>query len=62
MDYQHIKSYMRSLFSCLEQVHQHKIIHRDVKPANFLYNLESQTGVLIDFGLAQLVLLMCNCR
>lgn len=29
------------------------IIHRDVKPANFLYDRFTATGVLCDFGLAQ---------
>lgn len=28
-------------------------MHRDVKPANFLFNPETQQGVLCDFGLAE---------
>lgn len=28
------------------------IYHRDVKPMNFLYNQNTKTGMIIDFGLA----------
>jgi hypothetical protein len=48
-----IKYYMKSLFTALEQLHKHKILHRDVKPNNFLYNCRKRTGYLIDFGLAE---------
>lgn len=44
---------MRDLFRSLKDIHQRGIIHRDVKPANFLYDYESETGVLVDFGLAE---------
>lgn len=48
-----IKYYMKSLFTALEHLHKHKILHRDVKPNNFLYNCRKRTGYLIDFGLAE---------
>lgn len=48
-----ISRYMFCMLSALEHVHKHGYIHRDVKPSNFLYNVAQQTGVLIDFGLAQ---------
>jgi len=48
-----IRSYMRALFVALEHVHANRIIHRDVKPGNFLFNPDTQTFVLVDFGLAQ---------
>ncbi|KAI8819660.1 kinase-like domain-containing protein [Fimicolochytrium jonesii] len=48
-----IRDYMRALLSGLEHIHKYRIIHRDVKPSNFLYNLKMRTGVLCDFGLAQ---------
>ena len=49
----HIKIYFRSLFTALAAVHKHGIIHRDIKPTNFLYDTERKQGVLVDFGLAE---------
>jgi len=48
-----IRDYMRALFESLQHLHRHHIIHRDVKPGNFLYNPKTNTFVLVDFGLAQ---------
>ena len=49
-----IACYMRSLFISLAHLHAHNIIHRDVKPSNFLYAPEAGgRAVLLDFGLAQ---------
>jgi cell division control protein 7 len=49
-----IASYMRSLFIALAHLHAHGIIHRDVKPSNFLYASENGgRAILLDFGLAQ---------
>ena len=49
-----IACYMRSLFVSLAHLHHHGIIHRDVKPSNFLYAPENGgRAVLLDFGLAQ---------
>jgi serine/threonine protein kinase len=55
MSLEDIKCYLRSLFDALAHVHAHGIIHRDVKPSNFLYDVKKRKGVLVDFGLAQVI-------
>jgi cell division control protein 7 len=45
--------YFRSLFLALAAVHKQGILHRDIKPTNFLYDPRKQRGVLVDFGLAE---------
>lgn len=48
-----IAIYLRSLFAALCGVHATRILHRDIKPTNFLYDPATQHGVLVDFGLAE---------
>ncbi|KAF1809039.1 serine/threonine protein kinase Hsk1 [Eremomyces bilateralis CBS 781.70] len=48
-----VRVYMRSLFVALQSVHDHGILHRDVKPTNFLYSPSRGRGLLVDFGLAE---------
>ncbi|XP_055547799.1 cell division cycle 7-related protein kinase [Wyeomyia smithii] len=45
--------YLRNLLIALKRVHEFHVIHRDVKPSNFLYNRKQQKFLLVDFGLAQ---------
>lgn len=53
LDITEIQRYMRSLFTALKFVHAKNILHRDIKPTNFLYDCQKGRGVLVDFGLAE---------
>ncbi|KAF2088470.1 protein kinase [Saccharata proteae CBS 121410] len=48
-----MRYYFRSLFTALKAVHERGILHRDIKPTNFLYDPRHARGVLVDFGLAE---------
>lgn len=47
------QDYMRNLLIALRHVHRFGVIHRDVKPSNFLHDRKNQKYLLVDFGLAQ---------
>ncbi|CAG5034680.1 unnamed protein product [Parnassius apollo] len=53
MDASELRQYMRALLVALRHVHSFGVIHRDVKPSNFLYDRENRRYLLVDFGLAQ---------
>ena len=52
MSVSEVQSYMRNLLVSLSRVHHFDVIHRDVKPSNFLYNRKTKQYALVDFGLA----------
>ncbi|KAI5149452.1 cell division control protein 7 [Enteropsectra breve] len=47
-----LRRYMYSLITAVCHIHNHNIVHRDIKPGNFLFCEKLQAGFLIDFGLA----------
>ncbi|KAI0298832.1 kinase-like domain-containing protein [Russula brevipes] len=47
-----IRAYFRCMFRALRDIHARGIIHRDVKPANFLFDPHRGVGTLVDLGLA----------
>ena len=54
MTFEKIQIYMFQLLTCLKKIHDVGIIHRDIKPDNFLFNYDTNECCLIDFGLAEI--------
>lgn len=52
---QDVREYMRKLFTAMAHIHSHNVIHRDIKPNNFLYCIKTKNCALVDFGLAESV-------
>lgn len=48
-----LKSLVVGLTGALVDAHESKISHNDIKPSNIMFNTETQTYVVIDFGIGQ---------
>lgn len=55
MTFCEVRNYLYCLLKNLENLHNFGIVHRDIKPGNFLYSQKNKNGVLIDFGLSEIV-------
>ncbi|XP_076838141.1 cell division cycle 7-related protein kinase isoform X1 [Brachyhypopomus gauderio] len=53
LSYEEVRQYIYHLLKALKHIHKFGIIHRDIKPTNFLYNRRENKYALVDFGLAQ---------
>ncbi|XP_059199863.1 cell division cycle 7-related protein kinase [Centropristis striata] len=53
LSFEEVRLYIYHLLKALRHIHQFGIIHRDIKPNNFLYNRSKKMYSLVDFGLAQ---------
>ena len=54
MGLQDIKHYMYCMLKAVNHLANKGIVHRDIKPSNFLYDKNTKSGLLIDFGLSEL--------
>jgi len=48
-----IKLYLYQLLSAVKHLSDRGIVHREIKPSNFLWDPKSKKGILIDFGLSE---------
>ncbi|XP_039533906.1 cell division cycle 7-related protein kinase isoform X2 [Pimephales promelas] len=53
LSFEDVKHYIFHLLKALRHIHKFGIIHRDIKPTNFLFNQQRREYALVDFGLAQ---------
>ncbi|XP_051555308.1 cell division cycle 7-related protein kinase-like [Myxocyprinus asiaticus] len=53
LSFEEVRHYIYHLLKALRHIHKFGIIHRDIKPNNFLFNRQRREYALVDFGLAQ---------
>lgn len=53
LSFEDVRHYIYHLLKALKHIHKFGIIHRDIKPTNFLFNRQKREYALVDFGLAQ---------
>lgn len=54
LDLIEVKYYMRTLLTAVDKLSELGVMHRDIKPTNFLYDPPSRSGLLIDYGLSEI--------
>lgn len=52
---QKIRNLLNDLLPVLKFIHQHNVVHRDIKPMNIIRRQSDRKLVLLDFGLAKLL-------
>ena len=50
-----VRQFLENLLPVLQLIHQHRVIHRDIKPDNIIRRQGSEQLVLVDFGAAKFV-------
>lgn len=50
-----VLKYMVAICKAVETLHDHNVVHHDIKPSNFVYDPVSDQGVLLDFGTMMMV-------
>jgi serine/threonine protein kinase len=50
-----VKHYMYILLDSVDHLAECGVMHRDIKPNNFLFDPKTRTGLLIDFGLSEVI-------
>uniref|UniRef100_K3WBT7 Cyclin-dependent kinase 2 homolog n=1 Tax=Globisporangium ultimum (strain ATCC 200006 / CBS 805.95 / DAOM BR144) TaxID=431595 RepID=K3WBT7_GLOUD len=48
----HVKTYLHMLLQGVAELHERRILHRDLKPNNLLLSLSQRTAKITDFGMA----------
>ena len=51
-----VKHYMSILLNAVDHLADFGVMHRDIKPNNFLFDPATRTGLLIDFGLSEITI------